>query len=94
MNVPFQTKLPGGRDFMHHYSVLFKDVKYEMGSLGELMTIQCDVAKEDEVKSMFALIDSKYGGVEICINNAGLSKDCPILSGSSEDWQTVMDVSE
>jgi len=69
-----------------------QDVKDEMGTLGELMTVQCDVAEEEEVKSMFASINSKYGGVEICINNAGLSKDCPILSGSSEDWQTVMDV--
>ena len=63
-----------------------------MGILGELMTIQCDVAKEQDVIAMFSQISNKYGGVEICINNAGLSKNCPILSGDSDDWQTIMDV--
>ena len=67
-------------------------MKAEVGSLGELTTIQCDVSKEDDVVDMFSQIKQKYGGLDVCINNAGLGKESPILTGKSEDWQTIMDV--
>ena len=72
--------------------VFLQAMKAEVGSLGELTTIQCDVSKEDDVVAMFSQIKQKYGGLDVCINNAGLGKESPILTGKSEDWQTIMDV--
>ena len=42
---------------------------------------------------MFETIKSKHGGVDICINNAGLSHPAPLFSGSSEQWRNMLDVS-
>ncbi|XP_067931696.1 dehydrogenase/reductase SDR family member 11-like [Watersipora subatra] len=69
-----------------------QELESTFGSKGELTIIPCDVSKEDDVISMFSKIKEKYGGVDVCINNAGLSKSSPILSGKSEDWQLMFDV--
>ena len=36
------------------------------------LCIQADVSKEDEVDQMVTLIESKLGGVDVLINNAGI----------------------
>ncbi len=36
------------------------------------MTIQADVSKEEEVDAMISLIEKKWGGVDILINNAAV----------------------
>ena len=41
---------------------------------------------------MFAEINEKYGGADVCINNAGLGEDAPLLSGKTDDWKLMMDV--
>ena len=56
------------------------------------MPVKCDVAKEDEVKSMFALAKDEFGGVDVCVNNAGLAHDAPLLSGSTDDWRNMLEV--
>jgi len=61
--------------------------------LGDLTIMQCDVSKEEQVLAMFANIKEKFGKIDVCINNAGLGRDASILSGKSEDWQLMLDVS-
>ncbi len=41
---------------------------------------------------MFAEINEKYGGADVCVNNAGLAINAPLLSGKTEDWGVMMDV--
>jgi NAD(P)-dependent dehydrogenase (short-subunit alcohol dehydrogenase family) len=55
--------------------------------------MKCDLTKEDEILSMFGRIQSELGGVDVCINNAGLSHCAPLLSGSTADWRNMLDVS-
>lgn len=57
------------------------------------MTVTCDVSKESDVQSMFSQINEKYGGVDVCINNAALLLNAPLLTGSTADWQSMVDVS-
>ena len=57
------------------------------------LPIQCDVTKEDQILSMFATIKDKLGGVDVCINNAGLFHNAPLLSGKTEDWRNMLEVS-
>ena len=55
--------------------------------------IQCDLLKEDEIMSMFAEIKDKYGGLDICVNNAGLSTNGGgLIDGKTEDWRMMTDV--
>ena len=42
---------------------------------------------------MFAEIKEKYGGVDVCINNAGLAHLAPLLEGKTEDWKHMFEVS-
>ena len=56
------------------------------------MAVKCDVSKEDEVKAMFAAAKAEFGGVDVCVNNAGLAHDAPLLSGSTEDWRSMLEV--
>ena len=61
-------------------------------SEGFLDAIECDVSKEDQVLAMFEKIQKQYGGVDICICNAGLSYNAPILTGKTEEWRHMFDV--
>ncbi|XP_071946356.1 dehydrogenase/reductase SDR family member 11-like [Antedon mediterranea] len=59
---------------------------------GILHPVKCDISKENEILAMFAEIKDKFGGVDVCVNNAGLSIDCPLMSGKTEDWRHLLDV--
>ncbi|XP_052257591.1 dehydrogenase/reductase SDR family member 11-like isoform X2 [Dreissena polymorpha] len=69
--------------------VLAESLKHARGTLE---AITCDVAKEDEIIAMFSEIKNKYGGVDVCVNNAGLSHNAPLLSGETEQWRNMFEV--
>ncbi|XP_025927165.1 dehydrogenase/reductase SDR family member 11 isoform X2 [Apteryx rowi] len=41
---------------------------------------------------MFSAIKTLHQGVDVCINNAGLARPEPLLSGKTEGWRTMIDV--
>ena len=41
---------------------------------------------------MMSAIKSQFGGADICINNAGLAHNAPLLSGSTEMWREMLEV--
>jgi NAD(P)-dependent dehydrogenase (short-subunit alcohol dehydrogenase family) len=49
---------------------LKSDVK---GFSGSLYPLKADVSKEEEVKAAFAWVKSNLGGVDVLINNAGIT---------------------
>ena len=53
----------------------------------------CDVSDEEQVKAVFVKIKSQSGGLDVCINNAGVIGHAQILDGSQEEWKKVLDVS-
>ena len=57
-----------------------------------MVAIKCDVRKEEEILSMFDNIKTQFGGADVCINNAGLGRVSPLLSGTTEDWREQMEV--
>jgi NAD(P)-dependent dehydrogenase (short-subunit alcohol dehydrogenase family) len=56
--------------------------------------IKVDVTSETDVQAMFDLAVSKYGGMDIAFNNAGISppEDDSILTTGLDAWQRVQDV--
>ena len=36
----------------------------------------------------------KNGGIDVCINNAGLGTFAPLLSGENDQWREMFDVSD
>jgi glucose 1-dehydrogenase len=59
---------------------------------GTAMAIQADVAKEEQVQSMFRQMIEAWGSIDILVNNAGLQKDAAFHELSLKDWQFVLDV--
>lgn len=63
------------------------------GYPGTLIPYKCDLSNEEEILSMFSAIKTLHQGVDVCINNAGLARPEPLLSGRTEGWRTMIDVS-
>ncbi|GFT62975.1 hypothetical protein NPIL_210971, partial [Nephila pilipes] len=60
-------------------------------SPGKLVAIKCDLTNESEILSMFDEIRQTFGRLDVCINNAGLGLDAPLLSGSTAAWRNMLD---
>ena len=63
------------------------------GASGKIVAIKCDVCNEEEIKSVFAAAKTQFGGVDVCINNAGLAHNAPILTGETHYWRDMLEVS-
>lgn len=55
--------------------------------------MKCDLRNEQEILDMFKMIKQNLGGVDVCVNNAGLANAAPLLSGETKDWREMIDVS-
>jgi len=58
---------------------------------GQAMSFPADIASPESVKQLFDTLLSKYDGIDILINNAGILRDQLLLRVSDEDWDTVLD---
>ena len=63
------------------------------GKSGRLLAVKCNVRDEADIKAAFKKAVEVFGGVEVCVNNAGLAHDAPLLSGSTEEWRDMLEVS-
>jgi len=59
---------------------------------GQAMACHADIACAEDVNAMVEEVVTTYGGVDILINNAGLSIDAPFLELSENDWDQVVGV--
>lgn len=59
---------------------------------GTAIMSEFDVSKYDVVQEGIGSIIDKYGGIDILINNAGITKDGLLLRMKEEDWDVVFAV--
>lgn len=57
-----------------------------------VMTIQADVSKEEEVDAMISLIEKKWGGVDILINNAAVDLSNLFYLKTADEFRKTLDV--
>ena len=70
-----------------------KELSQELSPTGgKVIAMKCDVTKEEDILSMMSAIKSQFGGADICINNAGLNYNAPLLSGTTEMWRETLEV--
>jgi glucose 1-dehydrogenase len=59
---------------------------------GRAVIFKANVAKEDEVKMMFACMLENRGRLDICVPNAAIQLNAPVDEMSMDQWQGVIDV--
>lgn len=57
-----------------------------------VMTVQADVSKEEEVYAMISLIEKKWGGVDILINNAAVDLSNLFHLKTADEFRKTLDV--
>lgn len=58
---------------------------------GTAITVRLDVNEQDNIEAAFAQITSELGGVDILVNNSGVSKQARLTDTTPEDFDFVMD---
>lgn len=57
-----------------------------------VMTVQADVSKEEEVDAMISLIEKKWGGVDILVNNAAVDLSNLFHLKTADEFRKTLDV--
>jgi NAD(P)-dependent dehydrogenase (short-subunit alcohol dehydrogenase family) len=57
---------------------------------GEATYIRADVRIENEVRQFVDATVEKYGGLDVCFNNAGITIERPLHEYTSAEWDDVM----
>jgi len=65
-----------------------KNIKNKIPELTE--AIEADVSDQKQVIKAFSLLDSIWGGLDILINNAGISLRHPFFEISQQEWNQVL----
>ena len=65
-----------------------KELKNE---LNDSMYFQADVSDFSQVNNFIKEVMSKWGSIDIVVNNAGITKDKLLLMMKEEDWDSVID---
>ena len=59
---------------------------------GSASNIECDVTKYDAVEVMMKETIKEFGGIDVLVNNAGITRDQLMLRMSEKDFDLVIDV--
>jgi NAD(P)-dependent dehydrogenase (short-subunit alcohol dehydrogenase family) len=58
----------------------------------EILAVQTDVTRRDEVEEMVCQTVAKFGKIDILVNNAGINVRKHLIDVADEDWESVMGV--
>jgi NAD(P)-dependent dehydrogenase (short-subunit alcohol dehydrogenase family) len=75
---------------LDHDSDANEKLKFELPELSG--TITADVSEPKDVAQAFTELDSLWGGLDVLINNAGISIRHSFLEITPEEWQKVIEV--
>src|ERR1051325_6430897 len=65
----------------------------DLETLGaEVMTVPCDITDKQSVTQMIERVSSRFGGVDVLVNNAGIIQVGPIEVMTGEDFEHAMKV--
>lgn len=57
---------------------------------GYAFAVQADVGVSHQVQRMFEEIETRLGGLDVLVNNAGINRDGPFRDMSEDDWDAVI----
>lgn len=69
------------------------EVVTEVQSMGvEAIAVQADVSNAEQVDALVEAAMSRWGHVDVLVNNAGITRDTLLLRMKPEDWQAVINL--
>ncbi len=57
---------------------------------GKAFTIQGDVSKAEDVDRIFKAVKDEFGGLDVLVNNAGITRDGLLIRMKEENWDAVL----
>ncbi|HZM80267.1 MAG TPA: bifunctional aldolase/short-chain dehydrogenase [Candidatus Limnocylindrales bacterium] len=69
-----------------------REVASEIGDADKAVAVTVDVTDEEQIRECFQAAALAFGGVDLVVNNAGLSVSKPLLETSVADWDLQHDV--
>jgi 3-oxoacyl-[acyl-carrier protein] reductase len=73
--------------------VLEDEARQTAAELGEgHLAVACDVSDSASVQSAAAAVLEAFGGVQVLVNNAGITRDTLLMRMSEEDWDRVLSI--
>ncbi|MFF7892920.1 bifunctional aldolase/short-chain dehydrogenase [Streptomyces sp. NPDC007907] len=67
-------------------------VAEELGGPDKAVAVTVDVTSEEQIAEAFREAVLAFGGVDLVVNNAGISISKPLLETSAEDWDVQHDI--
>ncbi|SCK44856.1 bifunctional rhamnulose-1-phosphate aldolase/short-chain dehydrogenase [Streptomyces sp. WMMB 322] len=64
------------------------EVARELGGPDRAVAVAVDVTSEEEIAAAFREAALAFGGIDLVVNNAGVSLSRPLLETSAQDWDT------
>jgi len=58
----------------------------------EVLTVVADVTDEDQIEAAFDRAVDAFGGIDVCVNNAGIIFVAPLVDTTAEEWRRILDV--
>jgi NAD(P)-dependent dehydrogenase (short-subunit alcohol dehydrogenase family) len=69
-----------------------KQVESELHALGEVSFLTADVADEDQVVEAVRRTMNSFGGLDVLVNNAGISRNKPVTELTLAEWNRVIGI--
>ncbi|MFI1330227.1 bifunctional aldolase/short-chain dehydrogenase [Streptomyces sp. NPDC020845] len=67
-------------------------VAAELGGPDKAVPVTVDITSEDQIKTAFDQAVLAFGGVDLLVNNAGISISKPLLETTAKDWDLQHDI--
>jgi len=77
---------------LHYYQNRSAVEEFARNSLDQVLIVQADISKEEEVKTMFEQIKDKFSSLDCVINNAAYTCDNTFMDKSAEEFKRVIEV--
>ena len=62
----------------------------QLGGDEVALAVRCDVTKADEVDALVAAAVERFGGLDVMVNNAGITRDQLVMRMKRADWDAVL----
>lgn len=82
----------GANIVLNYRSTSPEEVKNEIEAMGvKCITVQADVSKTDEAQKLADAAIAEFGGIDVLINNAGITRDTLLMRMSEDDFDAVIE---